>query len=405
MSMRSYYDVLQVEETASDAEIRQAYRRLAMLYHPDKNPDGADLFKEISHAYDTLGDPDQRAAYDQFGAGGEPGGGFGGFGMDDGFFGDHMFGGHGPPPQPPRAEAHPLAVSLADLFRGKKVRVRLVRSVICKPCKGVGGKRSVLRECHACGGKGSRISARQVAPGLFSQVHAQCTACRGSGKVVPESGRCRKCKGSGTVDEKDAVEVSIEPGMADGQRITLYGKGDQRPGHEPQDLVFVLHQEPHSEFRRVGDDLSARAQVDLSEALCGFSRVLLTHVDGRQIVVSHRSGVLRPGDVLCVQGEGMPVEKRPRRRGDLFIVLDIVFPDSSWRPGPGLGALLPHTARDVAPERRDSAATEVVGRAISSDIYEKRMPKQPRHAPSGAEDAFGGGPGGYQGAQPTCEQQ
>ncbi|KAJ2770935.1 DnaJ-like protein xdj1 [Coemansia nantahalensis] len=407
MSARSYYDVLEVEETASDSEIKRAYRRLAMLYHPDKNPDGADLFKEISHAYDTLSDPDRRAAYDQFGMGGDPSGGFGGFdgfGMDDGFFDEHMFGGHGPPP-PPRAEAHPLPVTLADLFHGKRVRVRLVRSVVCKRCNGAGGKRSVLRECLACGGKGTRIAARQVAPGLFSQARVQCTACRGSGKVVPESDRCRKCTGAGTVDEKAAVEIDIKPGMGDGQRITLYGQGDQPPGQAPQDLVFVLRQEAHSGFQRNGDNLSVHAKIDLAEALCGFSRVLLTHIDGRQIVVSHQSGVLRPGDVLRVSGEGMPQEKRPKARGDLFVVLDILFPDSSWRPDPALRALLPRTAQDAAPAHQGSPATEVVGRRISPETYEKEVPKRPQHAHGGAEGGFGRDPRFHQGAQPACEQQ
>ncbi|KAJ1727958.1 DnaJ-like protein xdj1, partial [Coemansia biformis] len=382
MSSRSYYDVLEIEETASDAEIKRAYRRLARLHHPDKNPAGAELFKEISHAYDTLSDPGRRAAYDQFGHGGAADGAYDGFdmgGMDDGFFGEHAFGGYGPPPPPP-AETHPLAVTLEDLFRGKKVRVKLVRSAICRQCKGVGGKRSALRECFACHGKGFRISARQVAPGLFSQAQLQCTACRGSGKVVPESGRCRKCKGAGAVDEKDSVELSVEPGMADGQRITLRGRGDQRPGQDPQDLVFVLRQEAHGTFRRVGDDLSVRAQIDLAEALGGFSRVLLTHIDGRQLEVSHRSGVLQPGDVLCIRGEGMPQEKRPRSRGDLFVVLDILFPDRGWRPDPALGALLPRAAQDAAPGRPHSPASVVVGRPISSDAYKRRMPEQPRRA-------------------------
>ncbi|PIA19030.1 DnaJ-domain-containing protein, partial [Coemansia reversa NRRL 1564] len=335
------YDVLEIEESATDTEIKRAYRRLAKVYHPDKNPAGAELFKEISHAYETLSDPSKRAAYDQYGQHDAVDDMFGGFDMGEGFFDPHAFPDGGPPP--PRTESHSLNISLEDMFRGKKMRVRLVRSVICKHCKGIGGRKSVLRECFACSGRGVRMASRQIAPGLFSQAQVTCATCSGSGKVVPDTHKCRKCKGTGTTDEKDAVEIRVEPGMRDGQRIILKGKGDQIPGQEPQDLVFVLHQESHPTFTRAGDDLSVKAQIDLSEALCGFSRVLLTHLDGRLLEVSHQSGVIKPGDVLCINGEGMPQESRPRNRGDLFVVLDIKFPDNKWKPDPALKSHLPST--------------------------------------------------------------
>ncbi|KAJ2082339.1 DnaJ-like protein xdj1 [Coemansia sp. RSA 988] len=376
MALRSYYDVLEIEETATDTEIKRAYRRLAKVYHPDKNPTGAELFKEISHAYETLSDPNKRAAYDRFGERGGPDDMFDGFGMGDmgeGFFDPHMFADGDPAP---RTESHPLNVTLEDMFRGKKMRVRLVRSIICKHCKGIGGRKSVLRECFTCTGRGVRMTSRQVAPGLFSQAQVVCSACNGSGKVVPDSHKCRKCKGSGTTDEKDTVEIHVEPGVRDGQKIVLGGKGDQRPGQQPQDLVFVLHQEPHSTFTRAGDDLSVKAQIDLAEALCGFSRTLLTHLDGRLMEVSHQSGVIKPDDVLCIRNKGMPQEKRPQNRGDLFIVFDIKFPDANWSPGPALKSLLPNT-NWPKPMHDDSLQVETAsGRTISSEAYEIRMRKQ-----------------------------
>ncbi|KAJ2791322.1 DnaJ-like protein xdj1, partial [Coemansia guatemalensis] len=320
---------------------------------------------------------------------------FDGFDMGDmgeGFFDPHTFGDGGPPP-PPRTESHPLNVTLEDLFRGKKMRVRLVRSVICKHCKGIGGKKSVLRECFACGGRGVCMTSRQVAPGLFSQAQVVCATCSGSGKVVPDSHKCRKCKGTGTTDEKDAVEIHIEPGMRDGQKITLSGKGDQKPGQPPQDLVFVLHQEAHSTFTRTGDDLSVKAQIDLVEALCGFSRVLLKHLDGCLLEVSHNSGVIKPGDVLCISNKGMPQEKRSQNRGDLFIVLDIKFPDSNWKPDPALKSLLPNTNWPKPPQD-DSSQTEIAsGNPIPLEAYEIRMRKQSQQS---RDTNYGYGPGfGY----------
>ncbi|KAJ2825176.1 DnaJ-like protein xdj1, partial [Coemansia erecta] len=219
MASQSYYEILEVEETATDAEIKRAYRKLAMRYHPDKNADGADMFKEISHAYETLSDPNKRAAYDQFGTQGAPEDMFGGFDMGGSFFDEHMFGGGPSQPPPARAEVHPLDITLEDLFRGKKMRMKLVRSALCKQCKGVGGRKSVLRECYSCQGKGFRMTARQVAPGLFSQSQVGCTTCNTTGKVVPDSKKCKRCKGHGVADEKDTVEINIEPGMSDGQRI------------------------------------------------------------------------------------------------------------------------------------------------------------------------------------------
>ncbi|KAJ2297754.1 DnaJ-like protein xdj1 [Coemansia sp. RSA 2706] len=397
MATRSYYEILEIEETATDSEIKRAYRKLAMKYHPDKNPAGAEMFKEISHAYETLSDPSKRAAYDQFGDGDLPEDMFGGFGMGDGFFGESMFTG-GPPP-PPKVEIHPLEVTLEDLFRGKKLRLKLVRSTICKQCKGVGGKKAALHECYACNGKGVRLSARQVAPGLFSQTQVGCTVCNRTGKVVPDSKKCKRCKGRGVTDEKDTVEISIEPGMSDGQRIVLAGKGDQKPGQDPLDLVFVLRQIPHSKFTRLGDSLSVKAQIDLAEALCGFSRVLLTHLDGHPLEVSHKSGVLKPGDVLRISCEGMPQEKRPRSRGDLYIVLDIKFPDSKWKPGSALTELLPQTVWPTPSSSTGAPAKVAAGRPISEDEYTARMREQSRnahHADQGHE---------YQDAGSGCQQQ
>ncbi|KAJ2453166.1 DnaJ-like protein xdj1 [Coemansia sp. RSA 2336] len=399
MATRSYYEILEVEESASDAEIKRAYRKLAMKYHPDKNPDGAEMFKEISHAYETLSDPSRRAAYDQYGEPGGPEDMFGGFSMDDEFM--NMFTGGGPPP-PPKSEMHPLDVTLEDLYKGKKMRLKLVRSTICKLCKGAGGKRSVLRECFSCQGTGVRMSARQVAPGLFSQTQVACPTCKGTGKVVPDSKKCKRCKGECVTDEKDSVEISIEPGMVDGQKIVLSGKGDQRPGQDPLDLVFVLRQSPHSQFTRFGNNLSANVQIDLAEALCGLSRTLLTHIDGQPLKVTYSSGVLKPGDVLCIKGKGMPQEKRPRNRGDLYLVLDIKFPDSSWKPNPALKSMLPATfAQRTSDSSEGAQPGEATGVPISKAEFEDRVFRESRNA-RGANEHAGYG---YQDHGPGCQQQ
>ncbi|KAJ2654334.1 DnaJ-like protein xdj1 [Coemansia sp. RSA 1200] len=378
MAARSYYDVLEIEETATDAEIKRAYRRLAMKYHPDKNSEGAELFKEVSHAYEMLSDPDRRALYDQYGDSGPSGPEMYGHGPDMSdiyaeMFGEGMFGAG--PTREPKAETHPLSVSLEDLFRGKKMRMRLERSIPCRHCKGMGGKKSVLRDCVECRGKGSRVAARQVAPGLISQQTVICRRCKGTGKVVPEKYLCRKCKGSCTGNEKESVEVKIGPGMADGQKITLKGKGDQKPDmKEPLDLVFVLQQKKHNAFIRSGDNLITSAEIDLAEALCGFSRILVTHLDGRQLKIVHKDGVLSPGEILCITNEGMPREQSPRIRGDLFIKINIKFPEKGWTPSPELKRLLPSTYRsnDISASSDDTNIVVSVARAITAGDFESR---------------------------------
>ncbi|KAJ1665547.1 DnaJ sub A member 2 [Coemansia sp. RSA 1813] len=382
-TMRSYYEVLELDETATDAEIKRAYRRLAMKYHPDKNSEGAELFKEISHAYETLNDPEKRALYDQYGATGQPDPEMYGseFDMNDIYaemFGGGMFGASGSgsgPQREPRVEQHPLSVSLEELFRGKKMRMKLERSVPCGRCKGLGGKKKAFKDCVECGGKGSRMAARKVGPVHFTHQMMICQRCKGTGKVVPEKYLCRKCKGSCTEKQNESVEIKIDPGMADGQKIVLKGKGDQSPGtKEPLDLVFVLQQKPHSTFTRSGDHLIASAEIDLAEALCGFSRVLFTHLDGRLVMVSHKDSILHPGEFLCINNEGMPREQSPRVRGDLFIKVSIKFPEKGWNPDPELRRLLPSTCRpNDTPVTSDDADIEVsVAHSLPEQVFESR---------------------------------
>ncbi|KAJ1903466.1 DnaJ-like protein xdj1 [Coemansia sp. IMI 209127] len=324
MDRRSYYEVLEVDEAATDDEIKRAYRRLAMKYHPDKNSEGTEQFKEISHAYETLNDPEKRAVYDQYGADGPSGPEMYGDGSDindiyaemfgGGMFCADKFGSGGP-----RTEKHPLSVSLEDMFRGKKMRMKLERSVPCRHCKGLGSSR--------------------------------------------------------TEEQIEAVVIKIDPGMADGQKIVLKGKGDQNPdAKEPLDLVFELQQTPHKTFTRSGDHLIVNAEIDLAEAICGFSRVLVTHLDGRPLMVSHKGAVLQPGEVLCISNEGMPREQSPRVRGDLFIKVSIKFPEKGWTPDPELRKLLPSTRwpKDAQAPSDDADVEVSVGHPLSAQAFKSR---------------------------------
>ncbi|RKP10670.1 DnaJ domain-containing protein, partial [Thamnocephalis sphaerospora] len=321
MAEQDYYEVLGVDRDATADTIKKAYRKLAMKYHPDKNPDAGDEFKDISHAYDILGDPEKREHYDRYGPdgpGGMPGGGFGGDGPPMDFFADlfgaqfmdadddDMFSGGGffggPPPhargQRPRRTRgddvkHPLEVTLEELYNGTTKRMSLEKTSICATCSGKGGKRGP-RPCKPCGGSGS-IAKEHRMGGMVRRTRVTCRKCRGEGKILSEKDRCKRCGGKGIVPDKATLEVHVEKGMREGQRITMAGQGDQEPGITPGDVIFILEQKPHPRFERRGKHLWTEITVTLTEALCGFSKVLLTHLDGRGIVVTQQPGqVIRP---------------------------------------------------------------------------------------------------------------
>ncbi|KAJ2961390.1 hypothetical protein NQZ79_g3396 [Umbelopsis isabellina] len=334
----TYYDTLGVDPSCSDAELRKA-----MKYHPDKNPEAGDKFKEISHAYETLSDPEKRETYDQFGEDGpQMGGGFGMNpddlfanlfgGMGGGFeFGGMGGGGYGGRSRPRRGEdmVHPLQVTLEDLYKGKHTKLAMERSIICSHCSGKGGKTGAVKKCVTCKGRGFQVAMRQIGPGMVQQMQVPCSDCNGEGEVIKD--KCKKCKGKKVVAEKKVLDVFIEKGMNDGQKIVMKGEGDQEPGVETGDIILVVKQKKHERFQREGNDLLCNVKITLSEALGGFDRIVLLHLDGRGIHISHPAGqVIKPGDIKRVPHEGMPTYKRQDDFGDLYIRFEVEFPDNMW---------------------------------------------------------------------------
>ncbi|KAI8388388.1 uncharacterized protein BYT42DRAFT_559912 [Radiomyces spectabilis] len=364
-----YYEVLSVETDASDHEIRKAYRKLAMKYHPDKNPEEGERFKEISHAYEILSDPEKRERYDRFGEEGPGGGGgFGGAGMsaDDlfanlfgggfdfggGGFAGAGFGG-GMPNRPRRGESmkYPLSVNLEDLYNGKRTKLALEKNVICSNCSGKGGKTGAVKKCATCKGRGFQVAMRQIGMGMIQQMQVPCGDCNSTGEIAKD--RCKKCKGKKVTVEKKFLEVFIEKGMKDGQKIVMKGEGDQEPGVEPGDVVLVLNQKDHPVFKREGADLLCHVTISLTEALCGFDKIIVTHLDGRGIHVKHPAGqVIKPGMVKRIPNEGMPIFKRSDDKGDLFVQFDVEFPDNMFASVDkikSLEAILPARKTDSKP--------------------------------------------------------
>ncbi|PSN66263.1 hypothetical protein BS50DRAFT_410697 [Corynespora cassiicola Philippines] len=354
------YEVLGISNTASKAEIKKAYHKAALAHHPDKvveedRLDAEVRFKSAKQAYEILYDDEKRHLYDTHGMsafdpsrgggmGGEPdiddifaqmfgGMGMGGMGGMPGMGGmGGMPGGRGQP-RKGRSVEQDYEISLEELYKGKTTKFSNTKNIICQQCKGSGGKQGAkAHACSVCNGRGAKAVLRQVGPGLVTQETVPCGTCSGTGEIIPEKHRCKKCKGKKVVESKNVLELYVPRGARQGDRIVLAGEADQLPDQEPGDIIFTLQEEEHEVFERAGSDLRAELKITLVEALTGFNRVVLTHLDGRgiQLNVKQPEGkILRPGQVLKVPGEGMPMKKSDGK-GDLYLVVDIEFPEDGW---------------------------------------------------------------------------
>ncbi|PHH85583.1 hypothetical protein CDD83_213 [Cordyceps sp. RAO-2017] len=338
------YELLSIEKDASPEQIKKAYRKAALKYHPDKAPEeqrqeSEIKFKEITKAYEILSNEEKRRLFDTHGMAAFDGsrGVPGGPEVDLNDILTQMFGfnvsGPGGPQRPRRGpdEEQEYKVTLEELYKGKTVKFAANKQVVCGQCKGSGGKEKAKpATCERCKGNGMAEAIRQIGPGMMRRETVICDHCQGSGKLYKEKDRCKKCKGKRTVQEKKVLEIYIPRGSMQGERIVLEGEADQYPDQIPGDIVFTLVEEHHDTFSRLGSDLSAELKIALAEALTGFSRVVLTHLDGRGISIARPRGkTLRPGDCLKVEGEGMPL-KRGEVKGDLYLLVNIEFPQDGW---------------------------------------------------------------------------
>ncbi|PSR83287.1 hypothetical protein BD289DRAFT_436060 [Coniella lustricola] len=342
------YELLGVEKSATPDQIKKAYRKAALQHHPDKVPEerreeAEAKFKAATQAYEILRDEEKRELYDQYGmAAFDPsrgGGGPGGAGVDLNDILAQMFGmdvGGGGPSGPKRQrrgrdEEQHYKVTLEELYKGKTVRFSANKKIVCSQCKGSGAKEKVKPQtCDRCKGNGFQEAFQQVGPGMMRRAHVQCDHCQGTGMYYKEKDRCKKCKGKRITNEIKPIEIYIPRGAMQGERITLEGEADQFPDQTPGDIIFTLVEEPHDVFTRSGTDLSADLNVTLAESLCGFSRVVLKHLDGRGLHIDYPRGkILRPNEVIKVQGEGMPL-KRGEAKGDLYLIVKVQFPENGW---------------------------------------------------------------------------
>ena len=356
MAERDYYEVLGVERGASEADLKKAYRRLAMRYHPDRNPDQgeetANRFKEAKRAYEVLSNAEKRAAYDQFGHAGVDARGDPSASPFGDIFGDifgEVFGGRRGGSRRPRQGAHlryRLELDFTQAIFGDTVKITVPRTAPCSTCSGSGARPGTsMSTCGRCGGSGQT----QVQQGIFA-IRQTCGACGGEGKVVASP--CADCSGKGAVRKSEEISLKVPPGIDTGDRSRLRGKGNAGPrGGPPGDLLVEMQVRPHPLYERDGANLHCRFPVSFTAAALG-GEVQVPTLEG-PVKLKIPAGT-QPGRTFRLRGRGVK-PARGGRKGDLYCHIDVETP--------------------VALNRKQRRLLEEFGRE-SGRVGERQQPRQ-----------------------------
>ncbi|XP_006459377.1 hypothetical protein AGABI2DRAFT_65345 [Agaricus bisporus var. bisporus H97] len=321
-----FYKILDVDKSASDKDIRWAYKKLSKKFHPDKNkdPDAESKFIDIAHAYEVLSNPEKRQIYDRYGEdalkaheGGHqttnP------FDMFASFFGGD---------RTEQKRKGPTSVSefevpLADMYGGASIDFQVRKRVLCDHCRGSGAASdSDIHTCTGCNGHGVKLVKQQVFPGMFAQTQVSCDECGGRGKTIKV--QCPLCGGNKVIEHTQELHLEITPGMPEGHEVVFEGEADESPDWEAGDIVIrVRSKKDAGNWRRKESSLYWKETIGIDEALLGFERNL-THLD-KHIITLSRQGVTQPGFVQVIKGEGMP-DLEKSTHGDLFIEYNVVLP-------------------------------------------------------------------------------
>ncbi|WP_256012847.1 molecular chaperone DnaJ [Desertivirga xinjiangensis] len=351
MAKRDFYDILGVTRSSSADEIKKAYRKLAIKYHPDKNPgdkEAEEKFKEAAEAYEILSNPEKKQRYDQFGHAGTSasGGGYGGhMNMDDIFsqFGDifgggggspfeSFFGGGGGQSRGGRRVARgtnlriKVKLTLEEIARGVEKKIKVNKQVVCNTCDGTGAKdRSSFHTCNTCGGSGS---VRRVTNTILGQMQttSTCPTCNGEGTQI--TSKCNSCHGDGVVRGEETISINIPAGVSEGMQLSMSGKGNAAPrGGMPGDLIILIEEIPHETLQREGNNVVYDLHISFIDATLGSSIEVPT-IDGKAKIKIDPG--TQGGKILRLKGKGVP-EVNSYHRGDQLVYVNIWTPKALSR--------------------------------------------------------------------------
>lgn len=343
MSKRDFYVILGITKSASEDEIKKAYRKLAIKHHPDKNPDdksAEDKFKEAAEAYEVLSNPEKRQRYDQYGhagVGGASGGGGGHYGggmnMDDIFsqfgdiFGGGGFGGGGRSNGGRRVTRGSnlrikVKLNLQEIAKGVEKKLKVNKFVSCGTCKGSGAKNGQYETCKLCNGSGVQVRTQQTFLGAM-QTQTTCSGCNGEGKIVKD--KCNTCHGDGVVRAEEVISINIPAGVAEGMQLSVGGKGNAAPrGGISGDLLVLIEEEEHLELKRDGSNLFYDSYVNFADAALG-TNIEIPTVDSK-VKIKIEPGT-QSGKVLRLKGKGLP-DVNSYGTGDLLVNINVWTPQS-----------------------------------------------------------------------------
>ncbi len=341
MAKRDYYDILGVSRSAEASEIKSAYRKLAIKYHPDKNPDdkeAEDKFKEAAEAYEILSNPEKRQRYDQFGHSGNSASGYGGGGMnmDDIFsqFGD-IFGGGSPFESFFGGNARgggrrvqrgtnlriKVKLTLEEIAKGVEKKVKVNKQIHCHSCDGTGAKdRSSSKTCTTCGGAGS---VRRVTNTILGQMQttSTCPTCNGEGVEI--TSKCTTCKGDGLERGEETISINIPAGVSEGMQLSMSGKGNAAPrGGIPGDLIILIEEIPHEALKRDGINVIYDLYINFADAALG-TNVEIPTIDGKAKIKIDAG--TQGGKILRLKGKGVP-EVNSYHKGDQLVYVNVWTP-------------------------------------------------------------------------------
>lgn len=379
-----YYKILEVPRGASQDEIKQAQRRLAKIWHPDKNksPEANAKFQKINEAYETLCNPEKRELYDRFGKDGlqetpgmnpmDP------MSMFGNIFGRSPFGMNFGMGQPEKMHRGPdklmkIQVNLSDMMNGSHRQIDIKRICKCSDCYGSGSKSGLGgSSCKECNGSGRKTIIRQMGPGMMAQQVMPCNKCGGSGKFIEEKDLCKKCRGNKVEEKMEKIEFEIPMGVKNGDTIVIDNKSDwipdkMDPDSEIGNLIVQFFEEQSKDYKRIGNDYYITHKILLSEALFGLEKKF-NHPNGRTIILRYSGKTIQPGETFVIKGFGFP--NKNGEIGNMIIEIEVKLPDISSENAIKIMKKILPLRKEISKE--EQSKLEVVDlEKINKDLFHK----------------------------------